>query len=179
MEKRRKRKRVMNTSTEIDKHIQGVDPKSLFGASALGFPDKISTVRAGMATRHTSQRVVLTDPEFPMMFTGAENSFGDRSSWNITAKHDYQLMKIFRKFKDNPYSPIAYIFKDLQTGKYRCEVVKPAENLIEKYGFRMDNKITNYMEGDILPEGTVIAQSSSYVRGNYCAGRNIDRKSVV
>lgn len=179
MEKRRKRKRVMNTSTEIDKHIQGVDPKSLFGASALGFPDKISTVRAGMATRHTSQRVVLTDPEFPMMFTGAENSFGDRSSWNITAKHDYQLMKIFRKFKDNPYSPIAYIFKDLQTGKYRCEVVKPAENLIEKYGFRMDNKITNYMEGDILPEGTVIAQSSSYVRGNYCAGRNIRCANVV
>lgn len=170
---KKRKKKFMNNASDIEKRINEVNPLSMFAASAMGFPDKISTVRSGMATRHASQRVVLSDPVFPMIFTGAENPYGERSSWNITAKHDYQLMKIFRKFKDSPISPIAYIFKDLVTGKYKCEVIKPAVNLVEKYGFKMNNKITNYMEGDIIREGTNIVQSSSYVNDNYCAGRNI------
>lgn len=170
----KRRRGVMNSASEIDKRANEVSPLSLVGASAMGFPDKISTVRAGMATKHAAaQRVVLTNPEFPYLFTGAENPFGERSSWNIKATDDYQIMKIFRKFKDNPYSPVAYIFKNLRTGKYKCEVVRHAVNLVEKYGFRMYNHIQNNIEGDILPAGTTIAQSSSYVDGNYCAGRNI------
>lgn len=173
-EKRKRRRRnTMNTVSEIEKYTRGVNPLSLFGASAMGFPDKISSVRAGMFTKHTSQRVVIDEPEFSMMFTGAENSFGKRSSWNIKAKDDYQIMKIFRKFNNSPCSPVAYIMKNLRTGKYKCEVVKSTGHLVEKYGFRMHNKITNYSEGDILREGTTIAQSSSYVNDNYCGGRNI------
>ena len=124
---------VMNNASEIDKRTREISPLSLFGASAMAFPDKISTVRGVMATRHTSQRVVLTNPEFPRVFTGAENEFGKRSSWNIKAKADYQLIKTFRKFKDAACSPVAYIFKNLSTGKYICEVVKSAHNNIEKY----------------------------------------------
>jgi len=169
-----RRRGTMNSASEIEKRCQEVTPMSLFGASALAFPDKISTVRGVMATRHTSQRVVLTNPEFPRVYTGAENEFGDRSSWNIKAKDDYQLVRTFRKFKDSTISPVAYIFKNLRTGKYSCEVVKPAHHLVEKYGFRMNNAINGkYNDGDILPKGTTIAQSSSYVNDNYCGGRNI------
>ena len=169
-----RRRGMMNNASEIEKRCQEVSPMSMFGASAMAFPDKISTVRGVMATRHTSQRVVLTNPEFPRVYTGAENEFGERSSWNIKAKDDYQLVRTFRKFKDSRISPIAYIFKNLNTGKYSCEVVKPAHHLVEKYGFRMNNAIVGkYNDGDILPKGTTIAQSSSYVNDNYCAGRNI------
>lgn len=165
---------TMNNASEIEKRCKEIDPMACFGASALVFPDKISTVRGVMGTRHTSQRVVLTNPEFPRVFTGAENEFGERSSSNIKAKDDYQLIRTFRKFKDSPVSPIAYIFKNLRTGKYICEVIKPAHHLVEKYGFRMKNSIVgNYNDGDILPKGTTIAQSSSYVNDNYCAGRNL------
>lgn len=172
METKRKRG-VINTAAGINKRAEEVNPLACFGASAMGFPDKISTVRSGMATRHTAQRVVLTDPEFPYMYTGAENEFGRRSTWNVEATHDYQLMKVFRKFQNVPNSPVAYIFKDLETNKYICKIVRPVENLIEKYGFRMQNFMNGHMEGDIIPEGAPIAQSSSYVDGNYCAGRNI------
>ena len=168
-----RRRGVMNDAAEINKRIQEIKPLSLFGASAMVFPDKISTVRSGMAVKHTSQRVVLNNPEFPRMYTGAENNFGDRSSWNVVAKDDYELMKAFKKFKDAPCSPVAYIFRNCRTGKYKCEVVKPVHNLTEKYGFTMTNNLTGYMEGDIIPKGTPISQSSSYVDGNYCAGRNI------
>lgn len=177
--KPQRRYTVRNDSAAIKKRTEEVSPLSLFGASAMVFPDKISTTRTGMAVRHTSQRVVLTDPEFPMLYSGAENEYGKRSSWYIKAKSDYKLMKIFKKFKDAPHSPVAYIFQDMKTGKYKCEVIKPSVNLIEKYGFRMYNKITNYQPGDIIPEGTAIAQSSSYVDDNYCAGINVRMANAV
>ena len=175
----RRRRGVINTAEGIKERADDVDKRSLFGASAMGFPDKISTVRSGMATKHATQRVVLTDPEFPMVYTGAENPYGDKSSWNIRANGDYQLMKIFRKFANVPYSPIAYIFKNLDTGKYLCKVIKPAENLVEKYGFRMNSNMGKYVEGDIIPSGSVIAQSVSYVNDNYCAGRNVRIANAV
>ena len=179
MSNSRRRRGVINTAEGIKERADDVDKRSLFGASAMGFPDKISTVRSGMATKHATQRVVLTDPEFPMVYTGAENPYGDKSSWNIRANGDYQLMKIFRKFANVPYSPIAYIFKNLDTGKYLCKVIKPAENLVEKYGFRMNSNMGKYVEGDIIPSGSVIAQSVSYVNDNYCAGRNVRIANAV
>ena len=172
--KKKKSRIPMNNVNEIEKRCDEVDNLSLFGASAMGFPDKISTVRGVMETRHTSQRVVLDKPSFPRLYTGAENAFGDRSSWNIKCKDDYQLVKTFRKFPDSKISPVAYIFRNLRTGKYSCEVVEVAHHLVEKYGFRMNNYIQGkYNDGDIIPKGTTIAQSSSYVNDNYCAGQDI------
>lgn len=166
-------RQIMNNAADIDRRCAEVNPLSLTGMSALGFPEKISTTRGGMMVKHTSQRVVVRNPEFPMMFTGAENEFGKRSSWDVRATADYKLMKKFVKFKDSPYSPIAYIFKNLETGKYLCKIYKPAVNLVERYGFRMKDNIRGIHEGDVLPKGSSIAQSSSYVDDNYCAGCNI------
>lgn len=168
-----KRKRgTRNTVSAIDARIKQVPKYSMFGASAMGFPEKISTTRGNMMVKHTSQRVVLRDPEFPYMFSGAENEFGKRSSWNVCAKHDYRLMKKFVKFKDVPNSPVCYILYDMTTGKYLCQLYEPCVNLVEKYGFRMYNRIVNYNEGDVIPADHVIEQSSSYVNDNYCAGIN-------
>ena len=172
--KKKKSRVQMNSVNEIEKRSNEVDNLSLFGASAMGFPDKISTVRGVMETRHTSQRVVLDKPSFSRLYTGAENAFGDRSSWNVKCKDDCQLVKTFRKFPDSKISPVAYIFKNLRTGKYSCEIVEYAHHLVEKYGFRVNNYIHGkYNDGDILPKGTTIAQSSSYVNDNYCAGQDI------
>lgn len=166
-------RQIMNNAADIERRCAEVNPLSLTGMSALGFPEKISTTRGVMMVKHTSQRVVVRNPEFPMMFTGAENEFGKRSSWDVRATADYKLMKKFVKFKDSPYSPIAYIFKNLETGKYLCKIYKPAVNLTERYGFRMKDNIRGIKEGDVLPKDTSIAQSSSYVDNNYCAGCNI------
>lgn len=172
--KKKKTHGIMNAVSDIERQIGEVDKLSMFGMSAMGFPDKISTVRGVMMSRHGSQRVVLSNPEFPRIFTGAENNFGSRSSWDIKAKDDYQLVKTFRKFKNSPISPVVYIFLNLRTGKYICKLVKPAHNLVEKYGFQMTNGIAGkFTDGDIVPKGTIISQSTSYVNDNYCAGRNI------
>ena len=90
----------MNYSNKVYERAEEIDPLSTVGASAMGFPKEISPVRGVMATRHTAQRVVLDNPEFAYLFTGAENPFGVRSSFFHCADANYQIMKIFRKFKD-------------------------------------------------------------------------------
>jgi hypothetical protein len=173
-EKKKKKSRVLNTMPDIKNRTTGINPLSMVGISAMTFPDKISTVRSNMAARHTSQYVVLTNPEFPRVYTGAEDPFGMLSSWNVTCKHDYELVHKFVKFKNEPISPVVYVFRDKVTGKYKCEQVNVAENLIEKYGFRTYDRIVgNYDIGDTIPSGTPISQSSSYVGGHYCSGRNL------
>ena len=175
IERKRQPRKQMNNAGDIKNRCAVVDPRSMFGASALAFPDKISPVRAIMATKHGSaQRVVLTNPEFPLVYTGAEKEFGALSSWDVTAEGDLEIKRIFIKFKDYPeYSPKAYIYLNRNTGKYGCKVVSPVVRVTEKYGFRMNNLISNKREGDILPEGTPITQSSSYVKDLYCGGRNL------
>ena len=97
--KKKKKKHVINTMSDIKSRTEGLNPLSTVGISAMTFPDKISTVRSNMAARHTSQYVVLTNPEFPRVYTGAEDPFGMRSSWNVTCQHDYELVRKFVKFK--------------------------------------------------------------------------------
>lgn len=173
-QKKRHKKYVMNSIDDINERCAAATSLSLVGASAMTFPDKISTVRSNMAVKHTSQYVVLSNPEFPRVYTGAENVFGERSSWNMKNEHSCKLVKKFVKFKNAPISPVVYVFLDLETNKYLCKQVNVAENLIERYGFRMYDRIKGkYNEGDILPSNTPVAQSSSYVNGNYCSGRNI------
>ena len=125
-------RQIMNNAADINKRAQEIHPLSLFGASATVFPDKISPVRTIMAVRHASQRVVLTNPEFPGVFAGAENPFGERSSWDIVMKDDYELVKVFKKFKSYDNSVCCYILRNRHTGKYKCEMYYPAINLTEK-----------------------------------------------
>ena len=95
----RSRKKPMNNVLDIQTRCAAIDKRAMFGASALGFPDKISPVRAGMATKHgATQRVVLTHPEFPKLYSGAENEFGKLSSWDVTAEADLEIKRIFTKF---------------------------------------------------------------------------------
>ena len=164
----------MNYSNKVYERAEEIDPLSTVGASAMGFPKEISPVRGVMATRHTAQRVVLDDPEFAYLFTGAENPFGVRSSFFHCADANYQIMKIFRKFKDFDISEVVYILRDIETGRYRCEIFEAgAHHNVEKYGFKMINNLANKHEGDYIAKGDVMQKSSSYDESNnYCGGVN-------
>ena len=128
-ERRKPTKKVstlMNNVNDITERAESVSPYACFGQSAQIFADKTSPVRAVMACRHASQRVVLINPEFPRVFTGAENEFGNRSSWNVRVGNfeerkrgdEFEFIKSFKKFKLEKESPMCYIFKNLSTGKY-------------------------------------------------------------
>lgn len=180
-----RKRSTMNNVNDIEQRASEVNPLALFAASAQIFADKISTVRSIMGSRHGSQRVVLINPEFPIVFTGAENVFGKRSSWNIVvdkkSNDPYEVMKVIRKFKEVKDSPVCYILRNINTGKFKAIVLKPVVNLTEKYGFRMEHNFEkqHIKVGDIVPADFTVSQSSSYVNDNYCAGRNIRMAYVV
>ena len=171
-EKKKKFRRSKNYSTNIYSRAAEVDPLATVGASAMGFPDKISPVRGVMETRHAAQRVVLENPEFARVFTGAENPFGHRSSYDRKADDDYEVMKIFKKFKDFENSEIVYVLRNIHTGRYTCEIYEWAHHNVEKYGFRMVNHLQNKHEGDFIAKGETLQQSTSYQDDNYCGGVN-------
>ena len=162
----------INAVSEIQERCKQVSKASMFAISAMGFPDKTSPVRVNMNTRQASQRVVLEEPEPAMIYTGPETPYGKRSSWHIECDHDTQLIKAIRKFPNTQYSPICYILKDLVTGKYKCIEYVSCCHLKEKNGFKMFDRISQKHEGDILPAGTTITESTSYQGDNYCAGVN-------
>lgn len=172
-ERKKKMRRSMNYANNIYQRASEINPLATVGASAMGFPDKISPVRGVMETRHTAQRVVLDHPEFAYLFTGAENPFGQRSSFNCKADDDYQIMKIFKKFKDFDTSEVVYILRNVHTGRYKCEIYEAgAHHNVEKYGFKMINHIAHKHEGDYVAKGDILQQSSSYQDDNYCGGVN-------
>ena len=171
--KKRRMRKSMNYANNINARAAEIDPLSTTGATAMTFADKFSTTRVVMEARQSAQRVVLENPEFPYLFTGAENPFGHRSSFDRKADDDYEITKIFKKFKDFDTSEIVYILRNIHTGRYKCEIYEAgAHHNIEKYGFRMVNYLNNNHEGDYIPKGTILQQSTSYVDDNYCTGIN-------
>lgn len=167
--------RIMNNVTDIREQANSVNKYSMTGVSALGFPGKISPVRSLMMAKHASQRVVLDHPEFPRVFTGAENAYGHRSSYYVEAKDDLILEQKFVKFPNNPYSSILYIFKNIRTGKYTCHLAEKSEWLTEKYGFQNIDCIDKvYNVGDTIAKGVVISRTPSYDKNsNYMGGVNL------
>ena len=168
-------RRVMNKTSDIRSKMESVNKYSLCGVSGLGFPGKISPVRSLMFSKHASQRVVLNHGEFPRIFTGAEDAYGKRSSFFVTAKNRLVLERKFVKFPNSPYSSILYIFRDTVTNKYVCHLAEAVHWNVEKYGFQNIDMINGrYHESDIIPQGEVISKTTSYDEDNhYCAGANL------
>lgn len=168
-------RRVMNKSSDIRMKMESVNKYSLCGVSGLGFPGKISPVRSLMFSKHASQRVVLDHGEFPRIFTGAEDAYGKRSSFFVTAKNTLVLERKFVKFPNTPYSSVLYIFRDTVTNKYVCHLAEAVHWNVEKYGFQNIDMIkNNYDVSDTIPKDTVISKTTSYDENNhYCAGANL------
>lgn len=168
-------RRVMNKSSDIRSKMESVNKYSLCGVSGLGFPGKISPVRSLMFSKHASQRVVLDHGEVARIFTGAEDAYGKRSSFFVTAKNTLVLERAFVKFPNTPYSSILYIFRDTVTNKYVCHLAEAVHWNVEKYGFQnIDMVKGNYRPGDTIPQGEVISKTTSYDENNhYCAGANL------
>lgn len=164
---------VVNNLAAIQQHSRETNPMGNFGISAMGFPDKNSAVRSDMASKHAIQSLNLIDPEFPYVFGGAEQTFGQRSSWNQKTKGNFKLMKTFVKYPEAPNSVTLYIFKNLDNNKYYGYLYEPSVNLNECYGFEVRDCIRDkFKDGDVLPKDTPIYQSSSFRDGLYNNVRN-------
>lgn len=149
---------------------------SVVGKSALTFPGYINSTRTQMFTSHLNQFLDVLTPEFPYMFTGAENVVGKHSTGYKEVKHDSIVYRKIMKFDDIIESPLeGYVFLyDKKKNKYSVIHRTENEDLVEDYSFRYNNeRIDEVVEGEELPKGDILCKASAYDESmNYRYGRN-------
>ena len=79
---------------KADEKYQG--SAALLGMTVLSYPGYINSMRSTMFTSHLKQFVNLLKPEYPLVFTNAENVVGKHSSGYKQMKHDTQVYRKIR-----------------------------------------------------------------------------------
>lgn len=146
------------------------------GLSSLTFAGYINSTRTQMFTSHLKQFLNILYPQFPAIFTGAENTFGDNSTGYKKVKHDSRVVKKITKYEDIIDVPTSYylFIYDEKKDKYDVIQRKEVENLIEDFAFKYDNDVIDSLEeGDLIHEDEVLYKSRSYDESmNYRYGTN-------
>lgn len=149
---------------------------SVVGMSSMTFPGYINSTRTQMFTAHLKQFLNILEPQFPYVFTGAENVVGKHSTGYKKIKHDSYVYRKVTKFEDIVDEPTFYYLFIYDTKKKRYDVFerKEVEDLIEDFAFQYNNeKIDSLEEGDDIDGGEVLYKSRSYDPNmNYRYGRN-------
>lgn len=150
--------------TEADKSLYR--SPSLYGMSALTIPRYINSMRSVMFTNHLKQFLTPLDPDYPFVFTNAENLVGEHSSGYRRIKHESEVYRKVVKYEDILGSD-ANIYKlfILDKKKKKFDVIerKEVEDLTENFGFNYNNEeIDKYSEGDTIKKDTVLYKSTSY-----------------
>ena len=162
---------LLRKNAELDGSIK------ILGKASLTFPQYVNSMRTTMFASHLNQFVNLTKPEFPAVFTNAENAIGENCSSYEKTEDEYTVYKAIRKYsKITDCSKYGVIFLyDAKHDKYSLVECAACENLTEVFGFDYMNTILPTAEtGDTIPKGTVIYKSSSYDDDmNYGFGKNV------
>lgn len=150
---------------------------ALLGMTVLSYPGYINSMRSTMFTSHLKQFLNLQNPEFPLVFTNAENLIGKHSCGYKEAKNNLRVFRKVVKFGDILNEPTVYklfVFNEDEQ-KYDVLTRKQVEDLTENFGFDYKNDVIDtYNEGDDIKKGTVLYRSTSYDDDmNYAYGRNV------
>jgi hypothetical protein len=148
----------------------------LLGNSSLGYPSNISAQRTNMFNKHVSQSLTLVKPEFPRVYTGAENVYGEYSAFHKHYDHKIKVERIVHKYKQlkrNKHAAV-YFIRHLDTGLHDVIFRKEVEDLNTEYGFSYDNTVLDQLEeGEVVPTGTELYTSTGYdEHGNHGYGLN-------
>lgn len=145
--------------------VLGNDNPSLTGKTALTYKHYMASQRSTMFTNHLDQHLTLLEPEFPLVFTGAENLVG-KYSHGAYRKVDSQqvIIKKIVKFEGLIPEPTEYVLFIYDPEKDEYDIVQrfETEDLTENFGFKYNTDvIDSYNEGDTIPADTVLYRSTS------------------
>lgn len=117
----------------------------------------------------------LLHPEVPIIQTGYENRFGDKSSSILKLEDDYEVLAKISKFSRNPNHHYNLILRNLRTNELHVVTRISYHHNTESYGFLYDNRIMDQIDKDsIISRGEVIRSSQAYDDYmNRCDGVNL------
>ena len=150
---------------------------SILGATALTDIGHVNAMRGLMFTSHLKQFTNLIEPEFPYVFTNAENTVGKFSSGYKRMKHTCAVVGKVMKYEeltDEPCFGVVF-FRDDESKEFIMVERKDHTNLTEVYGYKMQNDTLDSLQvGDTVKSGTVVCKSTSYDENmNYSYGINV------
>lgn len=126
-------------------------------------------VRINMFDNHLPQALVLSNPDFPNVFTNFENQVGKYSTSYKRADREWEIL---RKFKKNDLN-YTYLLKD-KDNNLEIYHIKPAERITERYGYTYNTPILEKDAGDFIQPDEVMYASTTYDKNmNFCYGKNL------
>lgn len=146
---------------QLEEKYHGKD--DLIGVTALTVPTYISSNRAIMLASHLKQLKNLKYKEVPRMRTNYEDVVGQNSSYLHKAKYNGRVVSKIDKFSFAP-GAIYYMFTyDPEEDKYHMETKKCGVELLERFGFHINNDYMDGLEpGDKIKKGDTLWKSCSY-----------------
>ena len=152
------------------------DSPALYGMTSLTWSRYINSMRSTMYTSHLKQFLTPLNPDFPFVFTNAENLVGQNSSSYKKVKNPCRVYKKCIKFEDILETPNTYklFLFDEVTKQFDVVERREVEDLTENFGFQYQNDfIDSLEEGDHIDKDSVLFKSSSYDDDmNYRFGKN-------
>lgn len=128
----------------------------------LTLSNYMSGPRATMHITHQVQRLMLTNPEIPGMYTGYEKGFGNFSDGFKIAESDYHIIAIIHRHSSFPSMKFMMIIQDLITGTYDVVEICHYEKLSESHGYiKPPSDMLNKAVGGTIRKGEYFYKSSS------------------
>lgn len=138
------------------------------------FKPSNSGSRALMNSIHVEHFMVLNNSETPIIQTGYETEFGEKSTSYVKSDHNYKIINKIYKFTFNQ-DHYFLILQNLDNGEYDYIERVTYKHNTESYGYLWNNNILdNYSVGDTIPVDTVLKTSIAYDEyGNKRNGVNL------
>lgn len=129
-------------------------------------------ILAGIQTEHS---LCIFNPEVPIVQTGFENRFGDRSASIHKADSDLKIRAKIEKFERVPGHHYFLIVTDDTDMSISMIERKCYKHNTESYGYIANNStIDSYRVGDTIPNDEIMFKSTSYDKyNNNCIGVNL------
>ena len=156
-----------------------VDPREL-GISPLLCPGVLNNPggRQDMVASHLPQARILDKPEFPHIFSGYEQIFGDYTLDSTRRPHRVKVIGVINKYDikvftikpgNNPLRTV--IYRDLETGEVGYFDIRKYSSYTNDFGYRNHQK-TTVQTGDVISPDTEIYTSNAKKDGLYKMGIN-------
>ncbi len=160
--------------------------KTVVEMEAIGVTGALQThghrcnqMRSDMFAKGISSCQVITNSEFPHMFTGYEQHIGEYTYDSTRRENPVKIIDVVCKYNinlgmgaigDNPVKTV--IYRDLETNEIGYFDIRKYTRLSEGYGYENVLSPFNLTKGTILRPEQVLSQSPSFKDGLYCNGVN-------
>lgn len=154
---------------DLNQNIARVNkPEEILGNTLnIPFAASDSGARKILANKQKEQSFLPIHGEIPIISTGYENKFGDKSSSIIELDDDYQVVAKISKFNYAPDHHYYLIMENIHTHELTVHERISYKYKSEVYGYLYNNTVMDTLQpGNVVHEGSKIRTSVGYDKYN-------------